>query len=86
MTCISPGQYAELNVVAGWLEMPDVIQRFYEDQISQAVGRNTGFRKSKKPTKTILISSNRLAKNVLNECFQENSTRVRLRRVTKKAW
>ena len=47
VTCISPDQYAELNVVGGWLEMPDVIQRYYEDQISQAVGRNTGFRKSK---------------------------------------
>jgi hypothetical protein len=83
VTCIPTEQYAELNVVGRWLAVPQVITRFYEDQISQAVGRNTGFRKSQKPTKTMLISSNRLARNVLAECFQDTSARIRLVRTNR---
>jgi hypothetical protein len=71
--------------VGGWLELPDVIQRFYVDQINQAVGRNTGFRKSKKPTKTMLISSSRLARGILAECFQHSSARIRLVRTKAKS-
>jgi len=77
-TCIPPEQYAELNVVGGWLAIPEVITRFYEDQISQAVGRNTGFRKSEQPTKTVLICSNRLARSVLQKCFKDTAARIRL--------
>ncbi len=76
-TFLSPEQYAELNVIAGWLDIPDAIQRFYEDQISQAVGRNTGFRSSKRPTKTVLICSNRLAR-MLRACFRDSAARIRL--------
>jgi hypothetical protein len=76
-TCLSPEHYAELNVVGQWLELPGIIRQHYEDQITQAVGRNTGFRKSEKPTNTTLICSNRLAK-ILKSCFQHPSARVRL--------
>lgn len=84
VTCISPEQYAELNVIGEWLAIPDVIKRFYEDQISQAVGRNTGFRKSEMATKTMLVSAARLANGVLKECFQSSSARIRLVRTKRK--
>jgi hypothetical protein len=84
-TCIAPDQYAELNVVGGWLDMPDVIQRHYQDQICQAVGRNTGFRKSEKPTRTMVICSIRLARGILAECFQDSSARIRLVRTKAKS-
>ena len=77
VTFLPPEQYAELNVIAGWLAIPDAIQRFYEDQISQAVGRNTGFRRSERPTKTVLICSPRLA-HMLRDCFKDSSARIRL--------
>jgi hypothetical protein len=77
-TWLSPEQYAELNLIAQWLEIPSAVTLFYEDQISQAVGRNTGFRKSEKSTKTKVVCSNRLAKRVLAECFQDNFARIRL--------
>jgi hypothetical protein len=78
VTCLCPDQYAKLNVVGQWLDLPGIIGQYYEDQISQAVGRNTGFRKSEKPTRTVLLCSNRLVKSVLKSCFQDASARVRL--------
>jgi hypothetical protein len=83
-TCLSPEHYAVLNAIGQWLELPDVIVQHYADQIAQAAGRNTGFRKSEKPTKTVLICSNRLAKSALKHCFQGSSARVRLVRSTQK--
>jgi hypothetical protein len=83
-TCISPEQYAELNVVGQWLKIPNVVSLFYEDQISQAVGRNRGFRRSRKSTKTAVVSSNRLAKTVLQKCFQYSQARIRLVRTKQK--
>ena len=85
-TCISPEQYAELNAVGQWLEIPNVVSLFYEDQISQAVGRNRGFRRSRKSTKTAVVSSNRLAKTVLQKCFQHSQTRIRLVPTKQKPW
>jgi hypothetical protein len=85
VTCLSPDHYAELNAIGQWLELPTIIRQQYEDEISQAVGRNTGFRKSEKPTKTMLICSNRLAKSVLKSCFQDASARVRLQSRIKSA-
>jgi hypothetical protein len=85
VTCLCPDHYAELNAVGQWLELPAIIRQHYEDQISQAVGRNTGFRKSEKPTKTVVICSNRLAKSVLKSCFQDASARVRLQSRIKSA-
>jgi hypothetical protein len=85
VTCLSPEHYAELNVVGQWLELPGIIRQHYEDQISQAVGRNTGFRQSEQPTKTVVICSNRLAKSMLKSCFQDASARVRLQSRNKSA-
>ena len=67
VTCLSPAKYAELNVIGRWLEIPNIIQKYYQDQINQAVGRNRGFRQSRdRKTKTALISSRRLWKSVLS--------------------
>jgi hypothetical protein len=80
VTYLNPVQYAELNVIWGWLAIPDVITLFYEDQISQAVGRNTGFRKSQKATKTEVICSAPFDRGVLKKCFGDSSARIRLAR------
>jgi hypothetical protein len=85
-TCIASSEYAQLNVVGRWLDAPDVISLFYEDQISQAVGRNRGFRQSRKSTKTAVVSSNRLARMVLQKCFVGSHVRIRLVSTKQKAW
>ena len=66
VTCLSPAKYAELNVFGQWLGIPNIIQTYYQDQINQAVGRNTGFRQSSDcKAKTVVIASRRLWNNVL---------------------
>jgi hypothetical protein len=65
VTHLNPYHYAELNVVGQWLGIPDVIDLYYKDQISQAVGRNKGFRDDGKDRKTVVITSPPLAtKNI----------------------
>src|ERR1017187_5282266 len=67
VTCLSPDKYAELNVVGIWLDIPNIIQAYYQDQINQAVGRNRGFRQSPdRETKVTLITSRRLWNSVLS--------------------
>jgi hypothetical protein len=61
VTHLNPEHYAELNVVGQWLEIPDVIKLYYRDQISQAVGRNKGFRDTGR--KTVVIASSKLAQS-----------------------
>ena len=63
VTHISPKHYAELNVVGRWLGISDVIDLYYRDQISQAVGRNKGFRDTGNGRKTVVITSSRLEKS-----------------------
>jgi hypothetical protein len=48
-------------VVAQWLGIPDVIEAYYRDEISQAVGRNQGFRATANARKAIVIASPKLA-------------------------
>ena len=68
VTCLSPAKYAELNVIGQWLEIPNIIQNYYQDQINQAVGRNRGFRQApNSETKTVVITSLRLWNNVLRD-------------------
>src|SRR6185503_10044879 len=68
VTCLSPAKYAELNVIGQWLELPNIIQKYYQDQINQAVGRNRGFRQSpNSDTTTVVITSRRLWKSVLRD-------------------
>jgi hypothetical protein len=63
---LAPAKYAELNVIGQWLGISDIISEYYFDQINQAVGRNRGFRQSmSKDTKTVVITTNRLWKQVL---------------------
>lgn len=81
-TFLAADQYAELNVIGQWLKLPGVITCFYEDQISQAVGRNQGFRKTGEGSVTVICSS-RLYKNALAKCFQHHSSRVRLTKTKK---
>lgn len=64
LTCLSGRQYAELNVIGQWLEMPNIIELYYQDQIDQAVGRNRGFRQTP-GTKCSVIVSNRLYQGVI---------------------
>jgi hypothetical protein len=65
-TCLAPEKFAELNVIGRWLGIADVIDRYYDDQLNQAVGRNRGFRLSNlRPTKTQVVTSSRLWHQVL---------------------
>ena len=67
-TCLAPEKFAELNVVGQWLGIEDVIDRYYDDQLNQAVGRNRGFRLSQgRPTTTRIITSRRLWQQVLRK-------------------
>ena len=63
VTHLNPEHYAQLNVVGQWLEIPDVIELYYHDQISQAVGRNRGFRDTGNGRKTVVIASSKLAQS-----------------------
>jgi hypothetical protein len=66
LTCLNPEKFAELNVMGQWLGVGDVIDRYYDDQLNQAVGRNRGFRLSdQRPTATRVITSSRLWQQVL---------------------
>jgi hypothetical protein len=60
VTHLHPMQYAKLNVIGQWLRIPDVIDLYYRDQISQAVGRNKGIRGDGKDRRTVVIASYRL--------------------------
>ena len=78
LTCLNPEKFAELNVIGQWLDIPDVIDRHYDDQLNQAVGRNRGFRLSdKRPTTTQVITSPRLWQKVLRN-WQDRPRRVQL--------
>lgn len=83
LTFLSAEQYATLNVIGQWLTLPTVMACHFEDQASQAVGRNQGFRKADKGSVTALCSQ-RLNRNVLRNCFRHPSSRIRLREIDKK--
>jgi hypothetical protein len=86
LTPLAPEQYAELNVIGQWLNITDVISLFYEDQINQSVGRNRGFRQSlTHDTTTVVITSNRLYKNVLQK-LESGAGRTRLYQIDQKPW
>jgi hypothetical protein len=85
LTNLSPAQYAKLNV-GQWLHIPDIIPLYYEDQINQAVGRNRGFRDNG-ATKTAIITSNRLYRNVLDKIGAvRGATRTQMHKVIQKPW
>jgi hypothetical protein len=76
----APEQYARLNIIGQWLGIPNIISLYYGDQINQAVGRNRGFRESpNRDTRTVIITSNRLYKNVIQNIDSNGgTTRVRM--------
>ena len=82
-TFLSPDQYAELAIIGGWLNLPEVVTAFYEDQISQSVGRSKGFRATDQGSATVICSP-RLKTTVLSKCFRDNTARIRLRDTDKK--
>jgi hypothetical protein len=86
LTNLSPAQYAKLKVVKQWLHIPDIIPLYYEDQINQAVGRNRGFRHNG-ATKTAIIASNRLYRNVLDKIGAvRGATRTQMYKVSQRPW
>jgi hypothetical protein len=62
-TMLNGAHFAELNVIGVWLGIPDIITRYTEDQINQAVGRARGYRD--KGAKVEIFSTHRLHKLVL---------------------
>jgi hypothetical protein len=77
-TFLAAEEYALLNVTGQWLELPEVITRFYEDQISQAVGRNQGFRKNAQGSVTLICLPRLSRERAFKSCFEEMG-RVRIR-------
>ena len=80
------GTGSELNVMGRWLEITNIIQAYYQDQVNQAVGRNRGFRQSpERETKAALITSRRLWKSVLSGLLN-SAPRVQLYEIVGKPW
>lgn len=67
VTHLHPDHYAELNVIGQWLGISDVVELYYRDQISQAVGRNRGFRDTGNNRKTVVITSMKLGRSKIFE-------------------
>jgi hypothetical protein len=85
LTNLALAKYEELNVLGQWLGIPDVISMFYQDQINQAVGRNTGFRLStQRATRTVVITSKRLYESVIKAL--DPNGRVQLYLCNQKQW
>jgi hypothetical protein len=75
LTLISPEKYARLNILGQFLDLEQVVSIYYFDQISQATGRNTGFRQvaASQATATIVAS-----KKTYN-CVLRDSSKVNAR-------
>ena len=65
LTALNPDVYALLNATGIFLDRCDVVALHYGDQLSQAAGRNSGFRTSDRETMTAVVVSNRLWKSVV---------------------
>jgi hypothetical protein len=66
VTFLAPEVYAELNVLGQWIGQHDIVAKYYAAQISQAIGRNTGFRQ-KEGTKTVVVVSSGLLRLIKPE-------------------
>ncbi len=84
LTSLAPAVYAKLNVIAQWLDLPTIIDQHYQGLIDQAAGRNTGFRQQPN-TKTVVVCSDRLWKQVVSKLHQ-NHPRILLYRRGIKPW
>ncbi|MGY3449496.1 hypothetical protein [Bradyrhizobium sp. USDA 4353] len=84
LTYIHPEVYGRLNAVGSWLQIEDTIAKYYAAQLSQAVGRNTGFRKTP-GTKTVIVTSPGLLR-LLQTKLGRFAPRVRLQPSAEKFW
>ncbi len=84
LTFVHPEVYGRLNALGQWLEMSDTIVKYYAAQLSQAVGRNTGFRK-RSGTKTVVVLSAGLLR-LIETKLARFAPRVRLQVSPEKYW
>jgi hypothetical protein len=72
-------------VLGQWLDIPDIIPMYYQDQINQAVGRNRGFRQSMKhQTRTVVIAAKRFYESVIKRL--DPNSRFQLYLCDEKHW
>ena len=76
LSFLAPEVYARLNALGLWLGLEDTIAKYYAAQLSQAVGRNTGFRK-KQGTKTVVVATDGLLRLIQSK-LARFAPRVRL--------
>src|SRR5439155_22899629 len=76
LTFLGPEGYAQLNAPGQWLNLDDTVAKYYAAQLSQAVRRNTGFRKQS-GTKTVVVATNGLFR-MLRPKLARYAPRVRL--------
>jgi len=84
LTFLAPEVYARLNALARWLQLDDTIGKYYAAQLSQAVGRNTGFRQ-KPGTKTVVVATDKLLR-LIQPKLARFAPRVRLAVSPDKFW
>jgi hypothetical protein len=70
LTFLAPEVYARLNALGLWLRLEDTIAKYYAAQLSQAVGRNTGFRK-KPGTKTVVVATDGLLRLIQSKSLPD---------------
>jgi hypothetical protein len=84
LTFFAPEVYARLNALGLWLQLNDTIGKYYAAQLSQAVGRNTGFRK-KPGTKTVVVATDGLLRLIKTKLARW-APRVRLQLSPERFW
>ena len=84
VTFLAPEVYGKLNVLGQWIGEPDTVAKFYAAQISQAVGRNTGFRQ-KVGTKTVVVATSGLLRLIQTK-LARFAPRVRLELTPEAFW
>jgi hypothetical protein len=84
VTFLAPEVYAQLNALGQWIGEPETISKYYAAQISQAIGRNTGFRQ-KPGTKTVVVTSKGLFR-FLQPKLEAMDTRFVLQPVPDRMW
>ena len=86
VTNLAPDQYEQFNVIGQFLDIPNIIDLHYRDQISQAVGRNRGFRQSRTgSTRTVIVTTRRLFER-LSQIHAADDARVQLIPTSSKQW
>jgi hypothetical protein len=83
-TFLASEVYAKLNVLGQWIGQTDTVAKYYAAQISQAIGRNTGFRQ-RAETKTVVIMSDGLLRQI-GPKFDELTSRFVLRPTPDPFW